>query len=314
MKTNRIFTLLVTLALLILVFIFSKNDNVYFERKKNDFSFNKNAAATEIQINNTENNTVLMFSNNKWVNNEQNEIDKSKVDILFGSLKNLKMQSPVSKKQVNAINEKLENEGTRLQIKKGSKILYDIVFVKYQDRTIGRIANNSPCYLSIQAYNHLELWQLIDADPNHWRNNLLINYSADRIGAIELSFSVNPEQGFSVVNSPEGPVLFNYRKETVTGYSIENVSDYLHFFGGITFAPPDKMYYIKSDEAALFSLNLLTRDKNELKLSGFKLYDTENNSEDNLFFAGVINEQDTVFLRYSNFDPIVLSLDYFLKK
>lgn len=314
MKTSRIYSLLVILALLALVLIFSKDDHLFLGRKKNEFSFNNYRLATEIHISNSENSTALSFSNNTWVTNNSYEVDKEKIDVLFGSLKNLKMQAPVSKKLENELNAKLDTEGTRFTLKSNSKTIYHITFIEHQGRTIGRIANNSPCYLSINAYKHLELWQLIEANPNYWRNNLLLNYSAKQIGAVTIRFTLQPEIGFTLVNSPDGLVLFNQKKEIIKDFSAENASDYLHFFSGITYEPANNKYYLKSDELKLFELSILTTDQKEVEISGYKLYSAENHNENHIIFAGVINKQDTVFLRYNNFDPIVLSLDFFLKK
>lgn len=315
MKKKQVFFLVGVVVILGAIFLLTGNKNSTFKKNTTDFSFNKGDRANSIIISEGDSKKlILQKDNNEWLLNNTYKVNKQKINTVLGALKNLKMQSPVSKKDIANLKELLKNNGTSIAIKKNNKTIYQVTYIKHNNRTVGAMGKGKPYYLEIHGYTHIGIGELISCNESAWRDKLNFNFTSRQIAAVEIIYPSNRENSFSVINAPDGPVLFDSEKTPVNEFLAEEVKDYLHFFTGIDFNYPNlQIFKIKSD-SILFELNLLTTNKKSISLTSFPLFNMNTGIPDIHQFAGIINNTDTVFLKYSDFDAIRLSKEYFLKK
>lgn len=313
MRSKQRYILVGILVIFALIFLVTGNKKSSIRKSHTKFSFNKSENASEIQISQYGKTIVLSNSTNGWLINGS-PVNKKKLDVFLGALKNLKMQSTVSSNETKQLEERALNKGITIIIKENNRTTYNLSIIRHNKKPVGLLPKSKPYYIYINGYPHVDISDLVSTKTSFWRENILFGFSHEQIALVEMEYPQAPETSFSIINTPDGAKLFDNNKNPVAKYYPENVNDYLHFFTEISFREKDLITHKFDTSSIMFRLNLLSKQKEEIKLKSFALLNNNTNAADKLIFAGIINETDTVFLKYSDFYALLTDIDYFLKK
>lgn len=310
MKKKPIVILASILAIIVLVLVFTQSLKTTFNPEKTNFSFSKFEGIDKIIIQSPTATIELLKQDNSWKTNTGETADKSKVNTLLGAIKNLQMQSPVSKNQVQALRDSLAGHATTITLKNGHKKAYSLNFLNIRHRTVASKPNGKPFYIEIKGYSHVGFSELVYTEPEKWQGKLLFDFPKEEIKAVTVAYPLKEKEGFEIVNKNGSASLLDLNGSEISTASTQAISDYLHFFRGIkyeaaNFSTPDSKV-----GPPKFSL-LISAVKRDVYIQAYKLRHPASGQTDQTQFVGIINKADTVLLQYSDFDPIVVGIDFF---
>ena len=163
---------------------------------------------------------------------------------------------------------------------------------------------------------HYDIIDFFNPDINRWLSNQLLNFSPDDVVGIRLEYAQKPDRGFMILKDSLGKLAL-YDPEGLDLSSQSNssdVADYLYSFAGISYADDPGSEFTVYDKNAWFTLWVTTRHGRTVDLSAFVMINRETGESHPSVFWGITNDHDGILLKYSDFDPILLPIDYFLKK
>lgn len=313
MKINKSLILVIGLTILALVaFLVKQNDSSLAGKDRlSAFIYEENI--DRIELITAQEQVILHYSNGQWLIDEQTEADNKLIQQLFQSLELLSIQSAVSSNQKESIEQQLKANAKILTIYTGKKQVYTITLGQNKQKDLVQTASGKLYYVSIKGNATESLYNLLKPNRTAWQDRILIDLKPEEISSIQLTFSDNNKSGF-FIDSKEQKALYNTKKEIVKNIDSDAFNDYQYFFSGIVYALVDTAIQKPDVNKHLFSLRINTNVSKVIAIEAFELVDLKTRQRNNNAFAGIINNSILVQLNYSDFDPIVVDIDYFLKK
>lgn len=314
MKRKNIYLLSGAMLVLAIIYISLPDTKSSLKKETANFSFNSAKSATSIHIKTHEEFIRFIKTSEGWIIEDEFTVNPKMINVVWGALQNLRMQSPVSVKDKQILRDTILNHGTELSVLKDNKAIYHLQFIDINGRTIALSQKNEPFYINIHGYKDISLGQIIKSDQDNWKDKLLINLRKDQISEIALNYATDKQNSFSIKVLSDSLILYDFdgRKELFA--SNEELSDYLHFFKGVSYETPDYTAHSITEPTPNFNLTINTLSQSILTIEAYKLENKDTQKESSHIFAAIINRQDTVFAKFTNFDAILVKKDYFLKK
>ncbi len=314
MKPKIISILAGTLLSLLIVYLLAGNRKSTLSKKRTDFAFSRSQLVNMIVIEKQNKKLTLVRQNNQWQLTNGEKVNNKMVHNLFGVVKLLKMHAPVSREKYHSVSDSIIKHGTSLSFLDGKKKLYELRYIEMNNRNIALNSKNAPFYITVPGHSRIALEKMASNDAINWKDKLLINFSKEQIASVLVDFPEQEKSSYSIINKNNAPKLLDTNKKEISNTLQEKLSDYLHFFKGISYETFDTNLYTAPITNSIFGLEINLKKDISLKINAYPVYNKTKKERDKNIFAGVINLTDTVILKYSDFDPIILSKEYFIKK
>ena len=314
MLLKRRYILPLILFVLVLLAILFRQQNSTFSKNDKVLSFANSITADRIEISTTGNNFQLIKKEDTWYTNDENTANSKMIKQLFRALENIQIQSSVLKENNKKYLSNFEETGTSLKVYSNKNLLYELKFSNYLSKNYVLTKAKNLYYISIKGFGGKLLSEFAKTNISDWYNKVLINLNSNEITSILVEYPVNTQIGFKLNNKNQNTILLNRQNKIEERANSESIDDYLHFFSGIRYSNIDTTQQIPNPNNQLFRLNINTNIAKTIHIVGFEMVDKKTLQPDMVEFVGIINNSLLVKLSYSDFDPILVELDYFLKK
>jgi hypothetical protein len=318
MKKIILTILFVLLAVLALYFTFYRNGTTLNKSEKL-FALNNPKETDRINISNSHENITLVRVNNHW-SIDNREIRQDLINTLLGVSEGLDAISPVSHDQYDSILKKLDN-GIIIKFYHKNRIIKALKICKSNNSIYGILDNSkNPYRLSLRGFPDIDLTKIYSASKEHWMINILFDFDPSNIKSIHLEYSIKPERGFQIEKMNDGQLYLskNGHFSPLQNTDPEILTEYLGFYNDIKYYQLDDSTKIKIEldekQKPLFHLKLNGVNDTITEIWGYNKPKTESDSTDPYEFYAKCREKGIILLKYNDFDPILVDLDYFLKK
>lgn len=314
MLKKPVILLLLAAILLAFILIGINSHKLYFTKKKSNFALKKSQTITRLVIRSARNSLTIEQEGNNWIIDSALAANTQMIAASLAVLEKLQMEFPVSKKQKQAIADSIKQNGTTVSLFNGDHCIYTIQFIDMQRISYALNRHDIPFAVSVAGYEKLCLGDVLTTDKFKWLKNLLIDLNDYDIKEIRLIYPKDKTKSFGIKNEPSQIRLTESDAKTIYNSDEENLSDYLHFFKGITFEQNSREIKFLMSSEIDFILEIDTKEGKQIVLEAHPLMQNNQAGKDINIFAGIVNKSDTIALKYNTFDPILVDKSYFLKK
>lgn len=284
-------------------------------QKETHFALSTDDNISLIEISNSETEVVLFKEGDIW-KKENEEVNLQKVNGLLLLATQIEVASPVSLSSEKIIKTKL-HEGVDIKFYRDNKLVKSYSICEWEKHYYAKKEKAKSAFrIKIKGYTDVNIFDFYDSRAKSWASNLLINLYPDEIQSIKITYPTRQKQSF-IINrdSSQRLVLMDGLGHDLAAKSNSKaISDYSHFFMNIRNEIMSSPISDREKNAVLFVLELSTTDGNTLRLTGHPKLDQQTGKTDPFVFQGISSEAGYILLKYSDFDPILMPLDYFLKK
>lgn len=310
---KSIFLILGFLALLVVAY-FSKQKHSSLSSKDSLPILPKNSEITRLEIGNKENTLSISLNNEQWLINQQTTADADLIIELLNNLSLLQTHSLVAKQQAQELTEKLKTQGRSIKIFQNKKLVYSLSVGLFNNKDYAISASGKVHFIALKGKPGASIFNQLAADATKWQDKLLINLKPNEIASVIVEYPSALEKGFRIENKNNTTKLYNSQNTEEELLSANAITDYHHFFSGISYERVDTNLQKPDINRHLFRLKINTTVSKVIQIEGFELVDVHTKQPNTYSFAAIVNNSILVELKYMDFDPILVDKDYFLKK
>jgi hypothetical protein len=272
-----------------------------------------------IKIVNNEDGITLLKGSGKW-SIDNKEVRDDLINTLLGVSEGLDAISPVSGKDCDSVLYWLD-KGTKIAFYDNNRIINSFRICKQNNTIYGVLeGSHNPYKLSLRGFPDIDLIKIYSAKAEHWKMNVLINFDPSAIKSIILEYSLKPENSFQLEKKDDGQFYLSKsgRFSALQNTDPEILAEYLSFFSDIKYYPVNDSAGTKKEitgtQKPFFHLRILTVNDTITEIWGYNKPNLENDDSDAYEFYAISQEKGIIVLKYNDFDPILVNIDYFLKK
>jgi hypothetical protein len=318
MKKIVLTLLFLLLAVLALYYSIYRNGTSLNKPEKR-FALTNSKEINSINIINNEGNITLIKETSYW-SLDKKEVRQDLINTLLGVSEGLDAISPVSHNQCDSVLALLD-KGTKLTFYYNNRIINSFKICK-QNNTIYGVLENSrnPYKLSLRGFPDIDLTKIYSANAEHWMMNLLLDFDPSVIKSILLEYPLKPEKGFQIEKMSDGQFYLGKtgRFAPLQNTDPEILTEYLSFFNDIRYYHVCDSTGIEKEltdtQKPFFHLRLCNINDTITEIWGYNKPNLESDNSDPYEFYATCKERGIMLLKYNDFDPILVNIDYFLKK
>jgi hypothetical protein len=312
MKNLKKYFLPLLLVLLIIYALFFHNQKSTLKKSERNIGFAEQPQTAYIEIINASDTATLYRSNDKWFAEDSTELNKHQVAELFNLLENIQIQSSIPKNLLEEYKTKIEQSGTSVRLYSTKKLLSEYRFASIDNKNILKTKNKLH-YFSIRGYGEALLSNYAKTDIKQWYDKVLIDLNPKEIMHLLVQYPQHPNKGFIIQNTTPEPIVLTEQNTVLKNTDTRTIKDYLSFYSGITYSYIDTIANTVNPSEHLFRLEIKTNNDRLFHIEGYKLINLTSGKADLVHFAAIVNNTMAISLNYSDFDPILVEQDYFLK-
>jgi hypothetical protein len=313
MSRKSIYIWIGIVFVLSVVAVFFNKGNSTLSKKEIILPLAKGEKFDRITIKSGSGNFFIENIDNRWLIDSSSEANIPKIAALVSALENLQMKYPASIEQSESLTDTINKNGSVVCLYYQGKLIYSLAYIDFKYHTIALNSNKYPVFIEIRTNTDIPLGAIISKDKTQWNKSLLIDIEHKDIAYIKLLYPSRPNDGFVIVASDETLELRTPEGIIIENVEMENLIDYMKFFRGINYEPQNSKKYTTNVNSDIFSLEIGSKSGKNLMLRGYDLFQVKSGIKDINIFKGIVNNYDTIYLKYSNIDPILTSRQYFLK-
>jgi hypothetical protein len=320
--THFIFFILLALVTL---FLYQVRRSTTLDGRQMDFAITRPGSVSEIIISGSGGEVKLQKSESgQWVLNSRYEAREKAVNMLLQTLVRLRVTAPAPMSVAGELMNKFEDEGTRIEFKRGRRT---ITYMVHSDD------NQSPTYMIKQGSNQAFAVEVIGfsghtaslfiSDEAYWRPNVLFNFHVNEIAEVIVRHKDPDEGSFRLTRSPQMEFeLYSFP----ANIPLEPINDSLaiRFLSSFFYAPyerftgtvengmidslsaiqPDHVINVKNHQGAevevsLFKIIVNSRSPEQAEYDPFRLH------------ALINDKTEVVTVPYQSVDLLLRSTSYF---
>jgi hypothetical protein len=310
---------IIVLSLSIVAYFSVMNKNSSFQKKDKRFSIEISQNINRIRIKSLVEESNLTNSSEGWLINDKRANQQRVKDMLMiAGL--IDAVSPVSEGEADSIKQKIRS-GTQVDFFEGKTCLNSFRICKWNNRIFAqRDRSRSPFRIAVKGYPTIDLTRVLSASPIDWSENIIMDFKSGDIRQVSVSYPRMLSKNFVLknFNNLRIQILNKDSLDLTRMINHEAAVEYLNFFSSVHFITlPDSMREkIKSMDfdVPLFTLNIQLAQAGAFSIAGFQKTDFVTGKSDRDQFIAFVSDRGYILLNYSDFDPILVPLDYFLKK
>jgi hypothetical protein len=163
---------------------------------------------------------------------------------------------------------------------------------------------------------------LYNSEEETWQKSYVLDLDHDNMAMIRLDYKRTSNdlsalgKGFEIYPNPGDKIqLFDSQGKNITDKASQEVlDDYTYFFTKKRIAKRIYGIFQPDSYSLFFSLDIHLINGEKIKLDGWRKYLPDSKELDPYQFYCWTEDEGYFILNFSDFDPILVSLDYFLKK
>ncbi|MEJ2595388.1 MAG: DUF4340 domain-containing protein [bacterium] len=349
MKRNRIIIATILVLIVAVIAILAGNRYSTLTERESNFAVEDTASVVGIFIADKNDNEIMLErKDHGWLLNGKFETNTRMVDMLLGTLKKIKVRSPVSLASHNNVIRRMAAIGKKVEIyQMVYRInLFDrIKLFKHKKRTrvfyVGDATqDNLGTYMLMEGAENPYIVYLpsfrgfistrFTPRPDDWKSHVIFNKRLTDIQSVTVKFTREPENSFKVESAGISGDFDLYKlsgREKVASYDTLKLLNFLTSFRDLRYESRlnNSMSPVRIDSIihspTLFEIDLTTQGGDTIHVSMFeKKAATE--KETNMLISqipvdfdrmyGLINEgEDFVLLQYYVFDKVLYPLSHY---
>lgn len=242
--------------------------------------------------------------------------DDRKVRSLLLAATLIEMESPVAHSSEAKVTEQMDH-GVTVSFYKDKKSVLAWTFCEWGKQYYARKKQAGKIYrIGVKGFDRIKLPVIFSTKQEYWATNPLIHLDPDDIMAVSVEYPLRKDKSFHIRQEANNRLIVtDHSDKDITAWcDQETLQDYLHFFSNISYEKMPDDNIRSREKEVLFRLEIVTRAGLLTELTAYPVTDPETGISDPLIFRGHTEKQGTILLKYSDFDPITVPLDYFLKK
>ncbi len=303
----------------------------YFSRKKlfqqeisTKLAVEDTAQITKIHIFNPGVDSVkLKRKNTYWTVNQRYVAQHQAIGFLLKIIKELELKAPVSLKNKDQVITQLEKQGKRIQIYQKGELSIQYIVGEETPQKNGTYMKpftiDEAFIMYIPGYP-TDLSKYYLSNKYAWRTKDVFKYKASEIAKIVVTYPSSLDKSFVIHNT--GKNTFDIKK--INNKSInqeidyEAVNRYVSYFSSIKYEKVlsqfSKTHFDSlSHQTPKHIIKIVDKEGNTNKISTFLKYNDKNEQDLDRMYA-IINDDKLIYqIKYFDFDPILKTIDYFLK-
>jgi hypothetical protein len=328
MKTKYGLYLLFVLLLAVSIIVVHNKRSGRFKGDENQFAVKDTGRISLIEIRSPENTVTLERMQGNWMINGLYYAGDKKIAGLLTIISRLQVSAPVPGSIRYEIITKLENDGKRLMVVTDRENPHVILMYHdtiHTDVTYMMLENSDqPLRIGIPGFPERNLARLFVDEVNYWRDNSIFKLREEEIFSVRMYDGLQPEKSFLLVNDKDsGYNLYTYSDSMeIPGIVTEQIRQYLSYFSSVSFerylSDDEKMTQDDLNKNEPENIIILTDSQNHvIKVETFPWYVHRQDGPpqpDLDRLVAIINETDTVLVKYVELDPVIKEIDYFLEQ
>jgi len=304
------------------LFYFLKPDNINITSEL--FTVKDTANISKIII--TQDSLKVTLSRNKkskkWTVDNKYPASNRAVKRLYQTLTEVKISKPVLNSKRDSLIENIESEGKKAEIFDfDNKLIKEIKIGNYAKELEGTYMynpkENSIFIVNIPGLEN-DLNYRYNINPVYWLNPEIFSYKPNDIKEITLNYPNALTESFKLIISGDTAKLINLSdNQYVANISLTKVGSYLSYFMNVKFSAASsnsdilKNELIQKTPFAEITVTDINQNRKNVKLYKIKNKEKETEYDLNKLYA-LINNQDVVIVKYTDFDLILKDINYFV--
>lgn len=299
-----------------------------FRSSKNEFAIEDTSKIRLIEIRSPDQIIILEKLDGKWMINRRFTASTTRINGLLMIISRLSLYAVPPDSIRDQIMKRLKDNGQRLMVltnRRNPHVIYMYHDTVYTDATYMMKEKSGLAYrMKIPGFRNTNLASLFVPEINYWRDHILFRLRQDEIKSVSYSDRNEPENSFYLINNAPGDyqLFTNPDSIEVPGFDKESIERYLGYFTSVTF---ERFFSFKDDVTSLFpgypeaDQVLTVHDSRDSKteIQTFRKYIVNSlgirETDYNQLFA-VINNTDTVIIKYVELDPVIKEIGYFIHR
>lgn len=284
--------------------------------KKDLFALKNPESITEVHISSGDNEIRLMRKNGIWYAGNV-KAEEQLVSNLMMIATHIEAMAPVSfEKMKSMLGNDPRKTGIRFLSKQRDVLIYDL----YESNNVvyaGKPEDDIFYRISVKGLSGVDIAGLFTVSNSIWQSHVVIDVLPKDIRTIQISYPSIPANNFSIESLSDGEreVIPRYKPNMEYIVDQDVLNAYLFSFRNIEKLPvPAETLSVGTPREQIFSLKIITFPGDTIDLKGYRKEDDIIHKIDPDIFFGLMDSDDYILLKYSDFDPILVSWDYFLKK
>lgn len=195
-KQNKFLALsLVTMILMIVAFWFFAFRESDIEVDENALTVNDLSNVDRVEMGNV----VLKFDGTKWMVNDQYPADRRSIQVLFGTVQNVKPRRPVGEKQLEKVKKELQSRGTvvRFFVKDNMVKSYTVGGNAQKPEAWFQVGDGDPMIVNIPGYR-VYAAGVFEQSVNDWRDKRVFAFQWRNFKSLTTTFTKDPKETFTI--------------------------------------------------------------------------------------------------------------------
>ncbi len=242
MNRKTLILLVALIAIVGIYFLLNRNIANTLTGSDRDFDFKSTAKIDKVFISSRATKkyvTLTKQADSGWLVNDQFKVNPVQIDLLFSTLRKMRVKRPVSRHEKNTVVKDMTLNATKVEIYesgKVSKVFYVGQNTQDEMGTYFYMENGKEPYVCHIPGQNAYLNSRFFTDVVAWRSKNIFNTKEEQIKTIELQWT-EPGKSFIINNEQKEPVLISENRtyQNNTEANLNKIRSYLKLWENLSF-------------------------------------------------------------------------------
>lgn len=260
---------------------------------------------------------TIRRSGEGWVLQDGHRVKPEMIQFFFQTLQRFEILSPASKSDHHRLQESLPASGREISFFGQNRLLKSF-FIGYDSSGVKGTyimdKHRNPYRIRLKGFDETDIEGFFSLQAENWQVRTLLGFRADELASVTAIYPRNPGQNFTLTQPVPG--AYSLAGARVLPADSEKIGDYLQFFSEISYTRVNKASRFMRPGPPDAGLRCTLRHGESTSFDIYPFYpETGGDLPDkNLAIVVLPATTDTVVVKYSDLDPLLLTLSDFQKK
>lgn len=157
------------------------------------------SSVDHIEMESTRGKVVLRYDGLKWVVNEQYVADRRSIQVLFGTVENIKPLRPIGEKKRDEVKQQLQTSGTTVKFFVKDELVksYLVGGNPQKPEAWFQVGDNDPMIVNIPGYRVYSAG-VFEQTANDWRDKRIFSFRWQTFKSLTTTFTKDPKETFTI--------------------------------------------------------------------------------------------------------------------